>query len=128
MIRILLATMGVGVLLGGCADPVRSVVLRSDGQPISANPALMHAYNMDEAVCMGEVQKARLSGVTFSNGSMAAIADQMDRKDAAATVLRGCLAQKGYLIVREDEAERKGAELRSIAAAPSPIVTGSVGR
>lgn len=138
MTRRLAVLLCAGTLAaGGCSEPVRSVVIRTDGQSIADNPVLRHAYNTDEVICLGEMEKASLSGVTVTNSDLARIVSQVDRQSAAYTVLRGCLAQRGYLIVREDEAEAKRAEFRAVAelasqqqqaAAPSAITTGSIRR
>ncbi len=39
----------------------------------------------------------------------------IDRSNAADTVQRGCMAEKGYLLVPEDQAAAKQAELAAIA-------------
>lgn len=41
---------------------------------------------------------------------------EVERSEAADTVARGCMAEKGYLFVPAEDAERKSAELADIAA------------
>jgi len=113
------------------------LALRTDGQRISGNPALQQVFETDKLICEAERQKANLSGVTISNGGYGVFA-QKERQAAAETVFRGCLAQKGYVMVREDQAIAKNAEFIAVAnagtqqqqqqgAAPTPkaVVTGS---
>jgi hypothetical protein len=138
MNRILPLLVCMAIVFGGCAEPIKSVVIRSDGQSMADNPVLRHAYTTDELVCIGEMQKASLSGVTVTGGGgLANYIAQSDRNSAANAVLRGCLAQRGYVIVREDEAAAKTAEYRALAEAAarqqqassrSPVVTGSIAR
>ena len=135
--RILAAIVCAGAFIGGCAEnaPNRAVIVRIDGQPIPGNPVLKHAYDVDEAICKGEMQKANLSGVTLTNGGLAGLVSQIERQAAVTEVMRGCLAQKGYVVVREDEAATKNVEFQAIAEAAaqqqlaarrSEITTGSL--
>jgi hypothetical protein len=64
---------------------------------------------------LGERNKANLSGVTFTGGGLSGIAAAVDRSNAADTVQRGCMAEKGYLLVPEDQAAAKQADLAAIA-------------
>lgn len=70
---------------------------------------------MDRTVCLGELQKANLSGVTFTGGGMAGAIAAAERANAAGAVGVGCMASKGYVQVPADQAEVKAAELRDIA-------------
>ncbi|MGA2056619.1 MAG: hypothetical protein ABSG88_15055 [Bradyrhizobium sp.] len=117
-------------VLVGCAQQPKMLWLRADGQRASDDPALRTQYELDSTSCLGERNKANLSGVTFANGSLAGLAAAQNRSDAADTVQRGCMAEKGYLFVPEDQAPAKQAELAAIAqqkrqqelaaAAPAP--------
>jgi len=111
------ASIALAILAGGCAGTINSVAIRTDGQPIAGNPVLQHAYETDEAICRSEMQEASMSGSTFSNGSLASLVNQMERQDLATEALRRCLAQKGYVIVRQDEAAAKSAEFQTVAEA-----------
>lgn len=118
------------VALGGCAAAPKMVWLRVDGQTVRENPVLQTQAEIDGTSCLGERNKAALSGVTVASGGLAGAMAAADRSNAADTVARGCMAEKGYLLVREDEAEAKRAELARVAelkkqqeaasAAPAP--------
>ncbi|MCA6109613.1 hypothetical protein [Bradyrhizobium cenepequi] len=101
--------------LGGCAAQPKMLWLRADGQRAAGNPALVTQFELDSTACLGERNKAALSGVTVSGGGLAGVAAQIDRSNAADTVARGCMAEKGYLQVPEDQATAKQAELAAIA-------------
>jgi hypothetical protein len=92
------------------------VYVRLDGQRGAADPVLAQQFEVDRTVCAGEMQKANVSGVTFSGGGLAGIAAQAERNNAVGQVAQGCMAQKGYLFVPKEEAEAKTAELAAIEA------------
>jgi hypothetical protein len=102
--------------LAACAQQPKVVWLRADGQRARENPVLATQYELDSTACLGERNKAALSGVTVASGGFAAIAAAAERGAAADTVARGCMAEKGYLLVQEDQAEAKLAELAAVAA------------
>ncbi|GLR91293.1 hypothetical protein [Bradyrhizobium iriomotense] len=111
-------TVGVAVLcaaLGGCAAAPKMGWIRVDGQSARENPVLQTQFEVDSTACLGERNKAALSGVTVASGGLAGAIAAADRSNAADTVARGCMAEKGYLLVREDEADAKRAELARIA-------------
>jgi hypothetical protein len=114
------------ILLVGCAEaPVMSLV-RTDGERISGNPKFEQALQIDKTVCLGERQKANLSGVSFSGGGLSGILAQQQRRDAADAVMTGCMAQKGYVLVPAAEAEAKASAFRATALNGGNTVTGSV--
>jgi len=124
------------VILGivGCAQQPTTIWLRTDGQSIRGNPVLAQAYETDGAICRGETQKANLSGVAVHGGGFAGLAVQMERDNAARDVMRGCMAQRGYMLVDEREAEARSAEFRANAQLAAdqkrapPTMTGSIAR
>jgi hypothetical protein len=101
--------------LGGCAAAPKMLWVRADGQRSADNPVLQTQFELDGTACLGERNKANLSGVTFTGGGLAGVAASMERSNAADTVQRGCMAEKGYLLVPEDQAAAKRAELAAIA-------------
>ncbi|TGN80508.1 hypothetical protein EOW77_0028220 [Bradyrhizobium yuanmingense] len=125
-----LAVAALCALLGGCAAAPKMVWVRVDGQTVRENPVLQTQAEIDGTSCLGERNKAALSGVSVASGGIAAAAAAAERGAAADTVARGCMAEKGYLLVREDEADAKRAELAKVAelkkqqeaaaAAPAP--------
>jgi len=109
------AALSAALALAECATAPKMMWLRADGQRARDNPALATQYELDSTSCLGERNKAALSGVTFTGGGLAGIAAGVERSNAADTVARGCMAEKGYLQVPEEMAEAKAAELASIA-------------
>jgi hypothetical protein len=53
---------------------------------------LAQQFQVDAAICNGEMQKANVSGVTFSGGGLAGIAAQAERSNAVGQVAQGCMA------------------------------------
>lgn len=78
---------------------------------LSRNPVLQTQFEVDRTACLGERNKAALSGVTVAGGGLAGAIAAQERTNAADTVGQGCMAEKGYLLVKEDEADAKRAEL-----------------
>ncbi|MGR4929277.1 hypothetical protein ACIPUD_21130 [Bradyrhizobium sp. CAR08] len=109
------ATAALCVALGGCAAAPKMGWIRVDGQPARENPVLQTQFEVDRTACLGERNKAALSGVTFTGGGLAGAMAAADRSNAADTVAQGCMAEKGYLLVKEDEAITKQAELAKVA-------------
>jgi hypothetical protein len=101
--------------LGGCAAAPKMLWVRADGQRGTENPVLRTQYELDATACLGERNKADLSGVTLTGGGFSGIIAAQNRANAADTVQRGCMAEKGYLLVPEDQAIQKQAELAAIA-------------
>jgi uncharacterized lipoprotein YajG len=101
--------------LVGCAQAPKMLWVRTDGQRSAQNPVLVTQYEIDSTSCLGERNKASLSGVTVAQGGFAGLAASIDRSNAADTVQRGCMAEKGYLLVPEDQADAKQAELAAVA-------------
>jgi uncharacterized lipoprotein YajG len=101
--------------LGGCAAAPKMLWVRTDGQHIRDNPVYAGQFEVDGTVCLGERNKANLSGVTFTGGGLSGIAAAQNRSVAADSVQRGCMAEKGYLLVPEEQSEAKLAELAAIA-------------
>lgn len=111
-------SIGIVVLcavLGGCAAAPKMGWVRVDGQSSRDNPVLMTQFEVDRTACLGERNKAALSGVSVASGGLAAAVAAQERSNAADTVGQGCMAEKGYLLVREDEADAKRAELARVA-------------
>jgi hypothetical protein len=111
--------LGIVVLcaaLGGCAAAPKMLWVRVDGQRSTENPVLVTQYEVDSTSCLGERNKANLSGVTVTQGGFAGLASAAERGQAADSVQRGCMAEKGYLLVPEDQAAEKQRELAAVAA------------
>ncbi|SIO66925.1 hypothetical protein SAMN05443247_11539 [Bradyrhizobium erythrophlei] len=111
----ILGTAALCAALGGCAAAPKMLWLRADGQHIRDNPVYAQQFEMDGTVCLGERSKANLSGVTFTGGGLSGVAAAQNRAAAADSVQRGCMAEKGYLLVPEEQGEAKLAELAAIA-------------
>ncbi|MGY4288789.1 hypothetical protein ACVWXO_008009 [Bradyrhizobium sp. LM2.7] len=110
-----LGIVALCVALGGCAAAPKMAWVRTDGQPIRENPVLLQQADLDRTICTGERSKAALSGVTFTGGGIAGAVAAQQRTAGADQVGQGCMAEKGYVLVQEDQVEAKRAELASVA-------------
>src|SRR5262245_59183144 len=103
--------------LTGCATaPPPMLWVRLDGQRSRDNPVLGQEFQVAQTVCLGERQKAALSGVTVAQGGLAGAIAAQQRGAAADQVGQGCMAEKGYALVPADQAEEKLAEFTAVAA------------
>jgi hypothetical protein len=113
-----IAIAALGGLLVGCAAPPPPMIwVRIDGQRGAGNPALEQQFELAKTVCIGEMQKAGLSGVTLVGGN---IFDQViaanQRNAAQGDVLKGCMAQQGYVLVPADQASIRSDEFARVNA------------
>lgn len=108
--------MTAALLLSACAQQPKMLWVRGDGQRTAGDPVMVHQFEMDRTMCQGEMQKANLSGVTLTRGGLAGAVAAADRDEAAGQVGNGCMASKGYVLVREDEAEAKRVQFAAIEA------------
>ena len=90
------------VLLVGCATQEPSIWLRTDGQRIPESAALLERARLDTTICDGEAAKA---------DNAAGGVHALRRIDNADAVVKGCMAQRGYILVPERLAEQRRAEL-----------------
>jgi len=106
MRAISIATL-VALVLSGCAGPTvaprvgysmlpaqpaeKGIWLRTDGQSGKNNPAIAQQFAADKTACLNGID-----------------------------VDRGCMAQRGYLLVAESQVEAKAAELRAAARSTPP--------
>src|SRR5688572_1175473 len=93
--------------LAACATPPpRQLWVRIDGQRMSDNPVLVQQHELDRTVCVGDVQRVNLSSLTPTETHRHSWGLNVDveRQRGAAQMdsLRGCMAQKGYMLVPED--------------------------
>ena len=110
-----MAILAAAAFLTGCATAPKMTWLRVDGQRSRDNPLLATQFELDSTSCIGERNKANLSGVTMTGGGIIGAMAAAERSNAADTVQRGCMAEKGYLLVPEDQAEARQTELAAIA-------------
>jgi hypothetical protein len=108
------------LLVTGCAQQVKQVWIRTDGQRGVGNPAFAQQFEIDKTVCVGEMQKANLSGVAVHGGGLAGLAVAMERDAAADDVQKGCMAQRGYVLVPEDQADARAAAYAAASRPPPP--------
>jgi hypothetical protein len=111
-----LSAIAIAVGLSACASAPKMLWMRADGQSAANDPVLAQQFQMDKTVCLGEREKADLSGVTVTQGGLAGVAASISRSNAADAVTQGCMAEKGYVLVREDQVAQKHQELAAIAA------------
>ena len=107
------------ILLVGCQSaPNQDVIwLRTDGRSQVGNPALAQQFEIDKTVCVGETQKSAVGApVVYSNGSLVSnvsAAMVTGQQGAALTdVMKGCMAQKGYMLVPKSQAAALAAQYR----------------
>jgi hypothetical protein len=115
MRNLLFALLGASMLAGCATAPPPMAWIRTDGQRAAGDPVLAQQFDVDRTVCLGERQKAALSGVTVANGGFAAAIAAQDRGNSADAVAKGCMAEKGYFMVPEDQAEERRAEMAVVA-------------
>jgi hypothetical protein len=104
----------------GCAAQPKQTFIRTDGQTSKVNPAVVQQFEIDKTVCEGETQKANLSGASYCSGVVGCAAEGASRGNAMQAVAKGCMAQRGYVLVLEEEAEARAAEFRRMSAAQNP--------
>jgi hypothetical protein len=92
--------------LTGCAT--KGVFLLADGRLPSDDPVLKEQLGQDLTICIAEAQKANLSGNSSTVGSI-------PRNEAVREIGRGCMAEKGYVLVRKEEVDSKRQELAAAA-------------
>ena len=112
----ILGVVALCVALGGCATaPPPMAWIRTDGKRAAGDPVLAQQFDVDRTVCLGERQKATLAGVTIANGTLGAAFAAQERGNSADAVAKGCMAERGYLMVPEDQAEERRAEMAAVA-------------
>jgi hypothetical protein len=86
--------VSAAIALAGCAsaptaNAPKTTWVRADGKRGAGDPLLLQQFEKDRISCQGELQKANQHGEIDAD----------------------CMATKGYVLVREDEAEAKRREL-----------------
>ncbi len=123
MTRTFLALVCASIALTACqtAAPQDDLIyLRTDGVSQVGRPDLLQQFEIDRTVCVGETQKAAVGApVVYSNGSLvseiSAASVNQQKSDALNDVLKGCMAQKGYIAVKKSEAAATAQRLRATA-------------
>lgn len=103
-------------VLAACTTAPPPAFVRTDGRAITTNPVLSQQFQVDKTVCLGNREKADLSGVTVSGGGLGGAIAAQNRSQAADAVFVGCMAEKGYMLTTADKAEEVAAENAAIAA------------
>ena len=105
-------------LLGACqTTPQESLIwVRTDGRVGSGNPALQQQYQINTTICLGEVQKSAAGApIIYYQGLAGAISAgmiQSQQQRAYLDIMKGCMAQRGYLLVPQSQAETMSAGFR----------------
>jgi hypothetical protein len=102
-----------------CAQQPKMLWLRNDGRMAANDPVLSRQFEIDRAVCSGDTGKAglvALNPMQATDGGGYNNKAGRERGALASDVMRGCMAQKGYMLVREDEVQAKSAEYAAAAA------------
>jgi hypothetical protein len=85
--------LGLAAVLAGCTASQNMTWIRGDGQAMLGAAVLMRQFDVDRTICFGEQQKAAVDAIA-----------------------RGCMAQRGYLLVPKNEAAARLAERAALAA------------
>ena len=111
--------------LTGCATtpplPPQTIWMRTDGRQGAGNPVMLQQFNVAKTVCVGEMQKANMSGVTVPASTFDAMMVQINGNAAAMDALKGCMAAQRYVLVPADQVEQLAAAARAAAASPAPL-------
>jgi hypothetical protein len=86
-----IGTLMLVLVLGACATPSQQPQMlwhRTDGRSMQSDPALLKQGEIDRTVCDGE----RLKVLTANPQN-----NVDDRQNAAFEVMKGCMAQRGYV-------------------------------
>lgn len=93
------------MMLAGCqtTPQVQMVWVRTDGHRLAENPAYGQQFSIDKTICLGEVQKtAATAPIIYYQGLAGAIDAamiQQQHNQAYLDIIKGCMAQKGYVYV-----------------------------
>ena len=111
-----------GVFLTGCATPPPPdppIWLRLDGKSSRSDPVLAQQFETDRTICLGQAQQSAVGApiIYYSGlaGAINASMIQQGRQSALLDVAKGCMAQRGYVLVPTSQAEAKLAELAANA-------------
>jgi hypothetical protein len=96
-----------------CAQQTKNIWVRMDGQYIRENPAFTQKFEVDRLACTGETQKANLSGSSYCGDLADCVIAGVERDRAMSAVAQGCMADRGYALVPENQAVARAAEFRA---------------
>jgi len=122
-VRFLILSVVIAVSLTACATAPPMAWVRTDGKAASSDPQLSKQLQTDKTTCQGERDKTNLSDLTFAQVGFAdmSIAAQ-DRTNAADAAASGCMAQKGYVLVPEAQAEAQRQQFAAQTAQAQPPI------
>jgi hypothetical protein len=118
-----LGVTALTVAIAACAQQTKTTWLRLDGQSVKENPGFAQKFEIDKLACFGETQKANLSGSTYCRGIADCAITGAERENAMGAVGRGCMAERGYVSVPEDQAAARAAEFRAQQANATAVPT-----
>jgi hypothetical protein len=109
------AVGAVALALAGCQTAAQQepkmVWVRIDGQSVRDNPTLEQQFVLDGTICKGETQKSAvgMAPIYYRGiaGAINASIIESQRQDALVDVAKGCMAEKGYIYVTEQEGEAR---------------------
>jgi hypothetical protein len=103
----------VGLLaLAGCTQTAANKWVRTDGQSVFASTTLTQQFEIDRTICNGEIERARMAGPIVGGTMADRISAGIEQDRSAMIIARGCMAQRGYVLVPEAEVASKQAEFR----------------
>jgi hypothetical protein len=90
----------------GCAQQPKTVWLRTDGRVAANDPVMSRQFEVDRTVCSGDTGKAGLTALNPGTSDRYNGAVAVERGALSNNVMRGCMAEKGYVLVREERWSR----------------------
>ena len=123
MTKNFLALVCASIALTACQTTTpaeETVYMRTDGVSQVGRPDLLQKFEIDKTVCLGETQKAAVGApVVYSNGTilseLSAAGVNQQKSNALNDVMKGCMAQKGYILVKKSEAMATSQRLKAMA-------------
>ncbi len=110
--RLALCIVAGSLIVAGCVAPPKMVYVRADGRSAADGVALVHQEMLDETICNGEADKAKLAaGANYHANIFAHAAEEQNRAESVWSVKDGCMAAKGYVRVPETQAPQIAAML-----------------
>src|SRR5262245_36856025 len=101
-----LSAIVLAVSISGCATP-QMAWLRIDGMRAKGDRDRSRQFETDTNAGLSDIERSAAPG--------SAPGADADKTSTVSEPCRACMSGKGYVLVREDEADAKAAELRAAA-------------
>ena len=109
ILRLQLACLLTLTLVGCQTASQESLIwVRTDGLRSADNPSFAAKHEVDKTICIGEVQKSAAGApIIYYQGLAGAISASMiqnQQQRASLDIMKGCMAQRGYVLVSQSHA------------------------